>query len=118
VGMGRALAERHPAAAETLAEADEILAFPLSRLMAEGPEAELTETKNAQPAILAHSVAALRAPGDALVQAAFASVPSLGGCGSRGDAGCLTAARALHPLQHRDGAIARARRTPRTTPHG
>ncbi len=60
VGMGRALAATFPHAAATLAEADEVLGYSLSGLMAGGPEAELTETRNAQPAILAHSVAVLR----------------------------------------------------------
>ena len=59
VGMGKLLAERYPVAAETLAEADEILGLSLSALMAAGPEEELTQTKSAQPAILAHSVAVL-----------------------------------------------------------
>ncbi len=60
VGMGRALAARYPEAARTFREADEILGFPFSRLLSDGPEEELTRTHNAQPAILAHSVAVLR----------------------------------------------------------
>ena len=61
VGMGRALAEAFPAAARVFAEVDEALGQPLSRLMFEGPEAELTLTANAQPALMAVSLAALRA---------------------------------------------------------
>ena len=57
--MGKDLAERFPAARETFARIDAALHTPLSRLMFEGPEAELTATHNAQPAILAHSVAVL-----------------------------------------------------------
>jgi [acyl-carrier-protein] S-malonyltransferase len=57
VGMGKDLAERFPAARAVFEQADEALAFPLSRLMWEGPEAELTLTHNAQPAILVHSLA-------------------------------------------------------------
>lgn len=57
VGMGRDLAERYPVARDTFAAIDEALEVPLSRLMWEGPEAELTLTHNAQPAILAHSAA-------------------------------------------------------------
>jgi [acyl-carrier-protein] S-malonyltransferase len=53
------LAERFPAARETFARIDAALNTPLSRLMFEGPEAELTATHHAQPAILAHSVAVL-----------------------------------------------------------
>ena len=60
VGMGRALAEAFPAAAETFAEADEACGFALSRLCFEGPEDELRLTENTQPAILTVSVAAMR----------------------------------------------------------
>ena len=44
VGMGRNLAERFPAAAETFAEADDACGFPLSRLCFEGPDEELKLT--------------------------------------------------------------------------
>ena len=57
--MGKDLAERFPVARETFAQIDAALETPLSRLMFEGPEAELTATHNAQPAILAHTVAVL-----------------------------------------------------------
>lgn len=70
VGMARALAEAFPVARQVMAEADEALHFHLSRLCFEGPAEELTDTINAQPAILAASVAALRT-----IQAAF---PRLG----------------------------------------
>ena len=59
VGMGRELAEAYPAARQIFAQSDEILGFPLSRLAWEGPEAELNDTVNTQPALLVHSVAAL-----------------------------------------------------------
>jgi [acyl-carrier-protein] S-malonyltransferase len=59
--MGQALAQTSPAAQRTFAEADEVLGFALSRLCWEGPEPELTDTVNAQPALLAASIAALRA---------------------------------------------------------
>jgi [acyl-carrier-protein] S-malonyltransferase len=61
VGMAAELAAAYPAAHLALKEADDILGFDLSRLMAEGPEDALTDTINAQPALLAASVAALRA---------------------------------------------------------
>lgn len=57
--MGRDLAERFPAARDTFAAVDEALGTPLSRLMWEGPEEELTRTQSAQPAILAHTCAVL-----------------------------------------------------------
>lgn len=60
VGMGRELAEAFPIARETFAEADEILGFSLSRLAWEGPEEELNDTLNTQPALMAHSAAVLR----------------------------------------------------------
>jgi [acyl-carrier-protein] S-malonyltransferase len=60
VGMGRDLSDAYPEARDAFAEADEALGFPLSRLCWEGPADELTRTINAQPAILAHSVAVWR----------------------------------------------------------
>jgi [acyl-carrier-protein] S-malonyltransferase len=60
VGMGKALAEAFPVARAVFDEADAALGFSLSRLCFEGPEAELTLTANAQPAILTTSIAALR----------------------------------------------------------
>jgi [acyl-carrier-protein] S-malonyltransferase len=59
-GMGRDLAAAFPAARETFEEVDEALKQRLSRLMFEGPPEELTLTANAQPALMAHSVAVLR----------------------------------------------------------
>lgn len=61
VGMIQALADAYPAARQTLEEADETLGFALSKLCFEGPAEVLTSTINAQPALLAGSVAALRA---------------------------------------------------------
>ena len=61
VGMGQTLAQASAAARQAFEEADEFLGFALSRLCWEGPEADLTDTLNAQPALLTHSVAALRA---------------------------------------------------------
>ncbi|MBU0510649.1 MAG: ACP S-malonyltransferase [Chloroflexi bacterium] len=60
VGMGRELAEAYPAARDVFKQADEILGFSLSQLAWEGPEARLNDTLNTQPALLVHSVAALR----------------------------------------------------------
>ncbi|MBE2233720.1 MAG: ACP S-malonyltransferase [Anaerolinea sp.] len=64
--MARALVDRYPAAAEAMAEADDVLGFGLSTLCFEGPEETLTDTINAQPALLAASVAVLRALDQAL----------------------------------------------------
>lgn len=60
VGMGRALAQAFVSARETFEEIDDSLDQPLSRLMWEGPEAELMLTENAQPAIMAASLAIIR----------------------------------------------------------
>jgi [acyl-carrier-protein] S-malonyltransferase len=60
VGMGKALAEASAAAREVFEEVDDALGQKLSRLMFEGPEDQLTLTENAQPAIMAASIAALR----------------------------------------------------------
>jgi len=61
VGMGRDLYSSSPRAREVFEEADSTLGFPLSRLCFEGPEETLRQTVNAQPAILAVSIAYLRA---------------------------------------------------------
>jgi [acyl-carrier-protein] S-malonyltransferase len=61
VGMGRALAEASSAAASVFAAADEALAEKLSTLAFEGSEEDLNQTVNSQPAILATSIAYLRA---------------------------------------------------------
>ncbi len=60
LGMGKALAEHSEAARAVFAEVDEALGQKLSDLMWNGPEAELTLTENAQPALMAVSMAALR----------------------------------------------------------
>ena len=60
VGMGAELAEAFPAAREVFEEVDDTLGQNLSRLMFEGPEDELTLTENAQPAIMAASLAVVR----------------------------------------------------------
>jgi len=60
VGMGRDLALAHEVARQTYEEADQALGFPISKLCFEGPEDELTLTKNTQPAILATSIAVFR----------------------------------------------------------
>ena len=61
VGMGRDVCEASPAARAVFATADAVLGFPLSRLCFEGPEDELRRTENQQPALLATSIALLRA---------------------------------------------------------
>jgi len=60
VGMGQELAAAFPIARETLEEVDDALGQNLTRLMAEGPAEDLTLTENAQPALMAVSMAVLR----------------------------------------------------------
>jgi [acyl-carrier-protein] S-malonyltransferase len=61
VGMGAALADASRTARDVFAEVDEALGQNLSRLMREGPDDDLRLTENAQPAIMAHSLAVFRA---------------------------------------------------------
>ena len=105
VGMGRELAASYPVAAQTFAEADEILGFALSKLCFEGPEAELTDTINAQPALLATAVALLRAleqelgqtlnSGDTGSAGASSSVPAYVAGHSMGEYSALVASGAV-----------------------
>jgi [acyl-carrier-protein] S-malonyltransferase len=60
VGMGAALAAASPYAREVFQEVDEALGQNLFRLMADGPDADLLLTENAQPAIMANAIATLR----------------------------------------------------------
>lgn len=101
VGMARALAETEPVAASTLAEANAILGIDLSGLMANGPEDELVATKNAQPAILAHSVAVLRAVGERIGPVGFAAGHSLGEFSAHVAAGTLSFEDALRTVRLR-----------------
>ena len=78
VGMGKALAEASSVARHLFEEVDEALRQKLFRLMAEGPQDELTLTENAQPAIMANAVATFRVSGIAIDKADFVAGHSLG----------------------------------------
>ena len=78
VGMAKDLADAFPAARETLSAIDAALDRPITRVMWEGPEDELQQTENAQPAILAHSAAVLAVAGDRIGTVAGAAGHSLG----------------------------------------
>ena len=81
VGMGRDLHDEIPAARAVFEAADEALGFALSTLCFEGPEDELTRTVNTQPALVAHSIAALVAAieaGTVTARPAFLAGHSLG----------------------------------------
>ena len=110
VGMGKALADAYPVAARVFAEVDDALGQPLSRLMFEGPEAELTLTANAQPALMAVSLAALRvleseAGLDLRSAAAFVAGHSLGEYSALAAAGSFTVAEAARLLRIRGNAM-------------
>jgi [acyl-carrier-protein] S-malonyltransferase len=78
VGMGRALAEAFPEARETFATADRVLGFGLTELCWNGPAEDLKNSKNTQPALLTHSVAAWRLVEAAGVTPDFVAGHSLG----------------------------------------
>jgi len=90
VGMGRALADADDGARAVFAEADDALGFSLSKLCFEGPKDELTLTANAQPAILATSIAALR-----VLEARTGQRPAAVAGHSLGEYSALVAAGAL-----------------------
>ncbi len=79
VGMGAELAQAFPAARGAFERADEALGFRLSALCWEGPEGDLKQTQNAQPAILVHSFAVWTVVEEALAQRVkYAAGHSLG----------------------------------------
>jgi [acyl-carrier-protein] S-malonyltransferase len=101
VGMGKDLAERFPAARDTFAAVDDALDTRLSRLMWEGPEDELTQTQNTQPAILAHSLAVLAVVRDHLPGSGAAAGHSLGEYSAHVAAGTLSAIDAARLVRRR-----------------
>lgn len=91
VGMGKELTAAYQPARQVFEQADAILGFPLSRLMWEGPESDLNDTVNTQPALYVHSIAAWKT---------FLSLfpdfqPALMAGHSLGELSALTAAGAL-----------------------
>src|SRR5258706_10785216 len=105
VGMGKALFDASAAARAVFEEADAALQFSLSRLCFEGPEEELKQTANTQPAILTHSVAAWRDLQDRFPErlegAAFAAGHSLGEYSASVAAGALAFADAVSLVRQR-----------------
>ncbi len=113
VGMGRALAEAFPAARQVFAEVDDALGQTLSALMFEGPEADLTLTENAQPALMAVSLAVVRvleAEGGVRLAdvARFVAGHSLGEYAALCAAGALSLADTARLLRLRGQAMQRA----------
>jgi [acyl-carrier-protein] S-malonyltransferase len=108
--MGKALAEAFPQARAVLAEVDEALHQKLSRLMFEGPQDELTLTANAQPALMAVSIAALRvleaeAGLDLVKDASFVAGHSLGEYSALAAAGSLSIGTTAQLLRIRGSAM-------------
>jgi [acyl-carrier-protein] S-malonyltransferase len=101
VGMGKDLAERFPAARDTFAAIDDALETSLSRLMWTGPEDELTLTHNAQPAILAHSVAVLTVVRERLGTPCAGAGHSLGEYSAHVGAGTLSPVEAARLVRRR-----------------
>ena len=100
--MGRALAEEFAVARETMAEADEALGFALSRLCYKGPEEELKQTENTQPALVATSVAAWRVLRElGAPEGAFVAGHSLGEYSALVAAGSLAFGDALRLVRRR-----------------
>jgi [acyl-carrier-protein] S-malonyltransferase len=100
--MGKDLAERFPEARDTFARIDDALGVALSRIMWEGPEAELTLTHNTQPAILAHSAAVWAVVGERLGPTLRAAAGhSLGEYSAYVAAGALDAASAARLVRRR-----------------
>jgi [acyl-carrier-protein] S-malonyltransferase len=107
--MGAALAEASRAARDVFGEVDQALGQHLFRLMREGPEEELKLTENAQPAIMAHSIAVLRTLGVALPDVAgFVAGHSLGEYSALCAAGSFDLATTAKLLKLRGQAMQRA----------
>jgi [acyl-carrier-protein] S-malonyltransferase len=113
VGMGRELAEAFPIARHVFQEVDDALNQKLSALMFEGPEAELTLTENAQPALMAMSMAVVRVLEtqgnlDLSQAAAFVAGHSLGEYSALAAAGTFTLADTARLLKTRGQAMQKA----------
>jgi [acyl-carrier-protein] S-malonyltransferase len=108
IGMGKALAEAYPAAKAVFNEVDEALGESLSHLIWEGDIETLTLTQNAQPALMATSMAAMRAleaEGVSIDKAAFVAGHSLGEYSALAAAGALSIADTARLLRTRGQAM-------------
>ncbi len=100
-GMGKALADAFPICRQTFEEADAALGDRLSRLIFEGPDDQLTLTENAQPAILAVSIAAFRLLESRGLTPAFVAGHSLGEYSANVAAGTMAFADAVSIVRKR-----------------
>ncbi|MFT4954792.1 MAG: [acyl-carrier-protein] S-malonyltransferase [Brevundimonas sp.] len=112
VGMGAQLADAFPAAREVFQEVDDALGQKLSMIMREGPEDQLTLTENAQPALMAVSLAVIRALkvefGVDVSRAAFVAGHSLGEYSALAAAGALSVADTARLLKLRGQSMQKA----------
>src|SRR3954449_2435082 len=112
-GMGKALAEASSVARHLFQEIDDALSQHLSRLMFDGPESDLTLTENAQPALLAASLAVMRvleaeAGFDIARQPAYVAGHSLGEYSALAAAGALSVPDAVRLVKRRGQAMQKA----------
>ncbi len=108
IGMGKALADAYPAAAAVFAEVDDALGEKLSDLIWSGDIADLTLTKNAQPALMATSLAAMKAlesEGVTITSADFVAGHSLGEYSALAASGALTISDTAKLLRLRGSAM-------------
>ena len=111
IGMGKALADAYPSAKAVFDEVDEALGEKLSALIWEGEQDALTLTQNAQPALMATSLAAMRAleaEGVSVEVASFVAGHSLGEYSALAAAGTFTIADAARLLRARGMAMQEA----------
>ncbi|HEX7947543.1 MAG TPA: ACP S-malonyltransferase, partial [Phenylobacterium sp.] len=112
IGMGQDLSEAFAAAREVFQEVDDALGQKLFKLMKDGPEDQLTLTENAQPALMAVSVAVMRTLekefGVRVDKAAFVAGHSLGEYSALAAAGAITLADTARLLKLRGQAMQRA----------
>lgn len=113
VGMGQDLAQAFSSAREVFEEVDEALSLNLSRIMWEGPESDLTLTENAQPALMAVSMAVIRVIERDLgrpmtSQARFVAGHSLGEYSALAAAGTFSLGDAARLLKIRGSAMQQA----------
>ena len=111
-GMGRDLAEAFAPARRLFEEVDDALSQHLSRLMFEGPESDLTLTENAQPALLAASLAVIRVleaeSGFDVAQLAYVAGHSLGEYSAHAAAGTFSVPDAVRLVKRRGQAMQKA----------
>jgi len=111
IGMGQALADKYPVARAVFEEVDDALGEKLSDLIWNGSQEELTLTQNAQPALMATSLAAMRAmeaEGFGLDQAAYVAGHSLGEYSALAAAGAIGLADTARLLRTRGEAMQKA----------